>query len=194
MSRKIFQFKNLNQVNVKGVLTITVFCNKFEIGFQKKIMEARMICKACERNEVHVQKWELCKKCYMKWWQTWKAQPEGAKPGFYKPESTRPTKVKELEFLRNFFTHNKWLYEPVTFKLRSGSYTPDFYDQVRNTFIEVVGSRQAYHQNKDKYDELVNLFPDLLFEIRTPDGNFLNNDEPSWKESGAWPEYGVTSK
>lgn len=52
-------------------------------------------------------------------------------------------------------------------------YSPDFYDGNRNVFIEVIGSRQAYDQNKEKYDLMKKIFPKIKFEIRTPDGALL---------------------
>jgi len=41
-----------------------------------------------------------------------------------------------------------------------------FYDGERNIFIEVSGSRQAYHANKDKYRLFRELFPLISLEIR----------------------------
>jgi len=156
-----------------------------------------MLCERCEERKIFIKKWRLCKKCYTRLYHSGEIQKQDARierGEQIEPEYNRPAKIKELNFLRNFFDHNNWLYEPVTFRLRAGSYTPDFYDQRRDIFIEVVGSRQAYHQNKEKYEEMAKLFPHLSFEIRTPDGNFLSEKEPNWKEAGAWPEYGTTAK
>lgn len=43
------------------------------------------------------------------------------------------------------------------FLLKGGvKYTPDFYIPIVNTYIEVIGTRQAFQQNKAKYQEAVN--------------------------------------
>lgn len=78
----------------------------------------------------------------------------------------------EITFIRNFFHHDNWLYESVIFRLNREKYTPDFYDGERNVFIEVAGTRQAYHSNKEKYKLLIKIFPKIKFEIRKPDGSF----------------------
>ena len=53
-------------------------------------------------------------------------------------------------------------------------YSPDFYDCERGVFIEVAGSRQRYHQAKDKYDSFQKYFPSINFEIRKIDGTILD--------------------
>jgi len=157
-----------------------------------------MVCKDCGEREVSIKKWELCSKCYMKKWKSGELSTTGdtrVRGQIPKdPEDLRTIRVKELNFLRNYFDHGAWLYEPAVFKLKEENYTPDFYDQIRGVFIEVVGSRQAYHQRKKAYQELINLFPGIAFEIRTPDGKLFNEETPNCKEAGAWPEYGTTAK
>jgi hypothetical protein len=61
------------------------------------------------------------------------------------------------------------------FKLNSEKYTPDFYDQERNVFIEVSGTKQAYQQSKHKYELFRDLYPNISFEIRKPTGELLND-------------------
>ena len=53
-------------------------------------------------------------------------------------------------------------------------YSPDFYDGEMNVFIEVVGTRQAYSENKDKYNLLRKYYPKINFEIRLSDGSLLD--------------------
>jgi len=79
---------------------------------------------------------------------------------------------REEHFCSVFFGENKnWFFHPKTFVLNDIRYTPDFYDVNRNTYIEVVGSRQAYHQNKAKYELMLILFPDVVLEIRNYTGD-----------------------
>jgi hypothetical protein len=81
---------------------------------------------------------------------------------------------RERQFALKFFDHDKWVHEPRFFYMSDGSkYKPDFYDARRDTYIEVVGSRQAYSQNKCKYDLLIEQRPDIKLEFRSPDGELL---------------------
>jgi hypothetical protein len=83
------------------------------------------------------------------------------------------TKMNEHEkhFAEVFFGENRnWFFHPKTFVLNGMRYTPDFYDVNRNTYIEVVGTRQAYHQNKAKYELIRILYPDVSLEIRNYTG------------------------
>jgi hypothetical protein len=82
---------------------------------------------------------------------------------------------RELSFARNFFTDNNWDYQPGPYYLSNNTkYTPDFLDRSRNVLIEVVGSRQAYHQNKAKYKLFANEYPDLRLEFRSSSGEELH--------------------
>ena len=87
----------------------------------------------------------------------------------------KPKHDREKVFAATFFNHSNWAYEPSTFHVNGEKYTPDFYDGKRDVFIEVTGTRQAYHQNKHKYDLFVKLYSNLNFEIRTPDGAILSD-------------------
>jgi hypothetical protein len=44
------------------------------------------------------------------------------------------------------------------FYLEDCSYTPDFYIKELNVYVEVVGTRQAHHQNSKKYQSIVQKF------------------------------------
>ena len=94
----------------------------------------------------------------------------------------RPVKHKrELEFIDNYPTGRRLLYEPKTFYLSASKYTPDFYDPIRKVYIEVSGTRQAYHHNKNKYAEFVKTYPRILFEIRLPSGDKCKWILPEYK-------------
>lgn len=88
-----------------------------------------------------------------------------------------PRYDREKEFVKNYFIHNNWSYEPTTFNLGDTKYTPDFYDAEKDIFIEVAGTRQAYHKNKDKYRRFRQIFPQLKFEIRTSSGEILKEPQ-----------------
>jgi len=56
------------------------------------------------------------------------------------------------------------------FHLHRGSYTPDFLDSENHVYYEVSGSRQALEQNKHKYLEARQKYPEIILKIVTPDG------------------------
>lgn len=89
---------------------------------------------------------------------------------------------REVEFVKNYFTHKNWIHHPATFNLNYTAYTPDFYDGENNVFIEMVGTRQAYHRNKDKYISFEKVFPLIKLEIRKTNGEPLKikNNYISW--------------
>ena len=73
---------------------------------------------------------------------------------------------KERHFAAVYFNHNEWRSQPTYFPLSDGSrYTPDFYDEKADEFIEVVGSRQAFHQGKAKYRLFRKCYPQLTLKI-----------------------------
>ena len=132
-------------------------------------------CRVCLKAKVGIKKWGLCLKCYQK----------HRKENISKAKSISDPNVhakfaKEVEFIKNYFKgKNEWVYEPAVFKINGNEmYTPDFYDSERNVFIEVAGSRQAYHYNKEKYEMFKKSYPKIEFEIYTSDGAMvdLNTD------------------
>lgn len=81
---------------------------------------------------------------------------------------------RERKFALTFFDHDKWVHEPRPFYLSDGTkYLPDFYDAKRDAYIEVVGSRQAYHNNKHKYVMFCNEYKNIQLEFRLPSGESL---------------------
>jgi hypothetical protein len=133
-----------------------------------------MKCIKCKKREVFIKKRGLCRQCYMKEYYANKIKIEKGS------SSVHPA---EMEFIKNFFPHNDWIYLPVVFHLEKTSYTPDFYDVEQNTFIEVVGTPAAYHANKEKYQEMKTRFPKIRFEIRAPDGKLINESNMIFKRS-----------
>ena len=91
--------------------------------------------------------------------------------------------MREVEFIKNFFSHSDWIHQPAQFRFDGTSYQPDFYDGYRNVFIEVAGTRQAYQQGKEKYDKFRKHYPKIKFEIRLPDGSLLNEES----RNKGWP-------
>lgn len=60
---------------------------------------------------------------------------------------------KEQIFIDNFADRSKtYIYQSRWFRFKNGTkYQPDFYCIEDNTFIEVIGSKQAFNSNKAKY-------------------------------------------
>ena len=137
------------------------------------------LCSRCGERPVRHIKRRLCHRCYqILWWAGGLTAPVML---METPDDPTPY-GKEMKFIKNFFTHSEWKHQPATFKINGKKYCPDFYDGERNVFIEVSGSRQAYHANKDKYRLFRELFPLISFEIRKTDGSILdeNNDRLDW--------------
>ena len=136
-------------------------------------------CIRCKSRPIKHIKRKLCKECY-----SYLYREGELDDNMMIQESLSPNDPygREIEFIKNFFTHSDWQHQPATFKLNGDKYTPDFYDGERNVFMEVSGSRQAYHINKDKYELFRRLFPKVPFEIRKPNGSILdeNNDRLDW--------------
>jgi hypothetical protein len=139
------------------------------------------LCSKCHERPVYIKKRGLCRQCYQK---MRRQDPETTKP--LKMSDLRVKKIQhraEIVFTRNYFTHKNWVYQPALFHFtESGNYAPDFYDQERNVFIEVAGTRQAYYKNRHKYTLFRETFPGLTLEIRTDDGELFNEESPDWKE------------
>jgi len=77
----------------------------------------------------------------------------------------------------------KWEYPSKTFVLKGTTYRPDFYLPDMGKYIEVVGTRQAYHINKYKISLFLKKFPNINFEIVNPDGsNFISNFDHKRKD------------
>lgn len=124
-------------------------------------------CIKCSGSPVYIKKRKLCKSCYVKW--------------YYSNSSRHKTAMiyhnSEVEFIKNFFDHKNWIYQPVHFRLNGDSYNPDFYDGERNIFIEVAGTRQAFDANKEKYRQFIAVYPKINFEIRYSDGCLLDMND-----------------
>jgi plasmid maintenance system antidote protein VapI len=94
----------------------------------------------------------------------------------------RKMNSREQNFVESFFgVNNDWLYQPKTFRFHNTKYTPDFYDCNRGVYIEVVGTRQAFHSNKNKYELFKKARPDINFEVRDYSGDlYLYKESPNW--------------
>jgi len=143
-------------------------------------MEIEM-CIKCKKLPVHIKKRGLCRKCYSA--ERKKNGPflKGVKGHSYTGASKKGHKInREFEFIKNYFNHNNWAYQPCLFRMGSEKYTPDFYDGERNVFIEVAGTRQAYSQNKEKYAMFNKTYPKIMLEIRSPTGELLSEMKNMW--------------
>jgi len=131
------------------------------------------VCINCNKRPVDIKKRKLCKRCYAK---VHYREMVARNPGLYNSNL-----AKEVEFIKNFFVHNNWIYHPTIFRLSIGNYEPDFYDGKRNVFIEVSGTTQAFYANFEKYKLFVKTFPLIKFEIR----NSLGEIKPLTKRAYA---------
>ena len=76
--------------------------------------------------------------------------------------------------------NNCYIYQPKDSRLIEIKYTPDFYIWTEDTFYEVVGSRQAFNQNRNKIlaaKEIVHL------RIISPNGEDYNYRDVNRKVS-----------
>lgn len=74
---------------------------------------------------------------------------------------------REQVFLDTIADKNKtYTYQPRWFYFADGSkYMPDFYCKEDDTYIEIVGTRQAYHQNRHKYLKMESEYPHTKFQV-----------------------------
>jgi len=129
------------------------------------------LCIECQDKPIFVKKRGLCSSCYQRF------RLDEIKGGNRLRNVIIPEESREIIFIKNFFTHKNWIHHPAVFRLNGGEekYYPDFYDIERDVWIEVAGSRQAYHQNKEKYEIFKKTFPTLKFEVRIPTGELLDD-------------------
>ena len=132
------------------------------------------LCIECKEKPVYVKKRKLCNLCYGRLYK--QGSLLDSTHNYCKVIAKQIQHKSEIEFIKNYFPTNKfdWLHEPIIFNCNGIKYTPDFYDIDKNVFIEVSGTRQAYHKNKEKYEAFRKYFPLLNFEIRKPDGTILD--------------------
>ena len=76
-------------------------------------------------------------------------------------ESCEQTFLNSISAKEKTYTHH-----PCWFKFMNGDkYMPDFYCHEDNEYIEVAGTRQAYHANKQKYALMKIEYPSIKFRI-----------------------------
>ena len=137
------------------------------------------LCKECHERAVFCKKRQLCVRCYHEARKRAGGfPPTGLYTGlgrntFEKYRKKRNVNLREMEFVRQYFSHRNWLPQPVTFHLPAFNYTPDFFDGETNAFIEVVGTYQAFYANRRKYVAIRKQFPTLKFEVRLYDGTIV---------------------
>jgi len=79
----------------------------------------------------------------------------------------QPKHAREISFQNEMAIKGIHLvYEPRTFYLSNGSrYTPDFCDPKEDKYYELAGTRQAWHENKNKINHFKKEHPHIKFEI-----------------------------
>ncbi len=131
------------------------------------------LCIKCKKEPIFVKKRQLCKNCYQAEWREENKALDG--------KIKEVKHYREIAFIKNFFTHQNWYYAPIIFRANGFRYEPDFYDNKRNVFIEVSGTRQAFEANRDKYIKFAETFPHLRLEIRKTDGVLIDiNERQTW--------------
>ena len=141
-----------------------------------------MKCIQCHEKEIVIIKRKLCLYCSQKYYRQHRLTLNQQKTEVGHTTLVKYEMFHEVNFIKNFFTHNNWIHHPSTFHLNGTNYSPDFYDAERNTFIEVIGTRQAFHANKEKYTFMGIIFPKINFEVRDSFGNLIPLEgKQEWK-------------
>lgn len=129
------------------------------------------LCIKCNKEPILVKSRKLCSGCAQRFYQRRFKQKNPSISGSRYDHKVRFN--NEVDFIRNFFKHSNWTYQPATFRFNGEIYQPDFYDSERNMFIEVAGTRQAFHDNISKYRKFIKAYPKIGFEIRYTSGQLL---------------------
>lgn len=129
------------------------------------------LCIECKERPIYIKKRKLCKLCYGRLRRSGK---DISSIGNAPKTVAKRRYSREIEFVKNYFGHKNWTHQPALFRMGDERYSPDFYDGETNTFIEVVGTRQAYFQNTHKYKLLRKYYPKIKFEIRLSSGELLD--------------------
>lgn len=106
--------------------------------------------------------------------------------------------AREREFALAHFAHDDWDCQPRAFELSDGTkYYPDFRDNKTGEFIEVIGSRQAFHKNKKKYLAFMAEYPSVRFSFYLHTGKKASvftgradlsiTSPPSWNMDYSYP-------
>ena len=135
-----------------------------------------MKCIQCHEREIVIKKRQLCLLCAGRFYRGHLEKPFHERIKTLSQSRATLTKYEmfaEINFVKEFFTHKNWVHHPAIFHLNNVNYAPDFYDSERNVFIEVIGTRQAFHANKEKYALMTTIFPKINFEIRDNFGNLI---------------------
>jgi len=87
---------------------------------------------------------------------------------------TKPQRIynRREQIFADFLTAQgkEFYYQPAVFHVDGIQYRPDFYIPSERVFYEVVGSRQAFSQNRQKIDAVQKAYPFVKILIVNPDG------------------------
>lgn len=125
------------------------------------------LCIECRERPIDIKKRKLCNRCFSR------LRVRGVLSDLNSLDNTPVYHIAEMDFVKNYFKHSNWTYQAVTFRLDNTTYKPDFYDGDANVFIEVVGTKQAFSANKQKYTDMRKLYPKIKFEIRLSNGELF---------------------
>ena len=120
------------------------------------------LCINCKTRPVHIDKRGLCRTCYQRLYKKGKTKLSGpgCRPTIYKVQHTA-----EVEFVQDYPKSQNLIYLPCLFRFDGTSYQPDFYDRERNTFYEIIGSRQRWHQIQSKLNLFKQAYPEINLKI-----------------------------
>lgn len=147
-----------------------------------------VVCVRCSIREIAIKKRSLCYPCYQELYRNGKIGKSRSLTTGHGKKSREIKERREMNFVKNYFTHSEWIHHPASFLLGEHTYTPDFYDKKKNIFIEVVGSQQAYQANKFKYKLFSECFPLLTLIFMDQQGTTIVTDRFSRVE---WSIYDV---
>jgi hypothetical protein len=91
----------------------------------------------------------------------------------------RESRIMKLNFRERIFAAKltkdgrKWKAQPVGFHFAGVYYRPDFYLPEEDLYIEVVGTKTAYYNNRHKYELFKLHFPNIKFSIVDYIGNSI---------------------
>lgn len=133
----------------------------------------KIMCVECGKKPAILKHLKLCRICYHK-----NSYLKKHSDSFKEDAELHPRVREKYEHKAEVFfaqNHPGFIYEPAIFHLHDTRYEPDFYDPRSNTFYEVIGSRQRYHQLKSKIALFRVLYPEIKLEICHPDGKLYES-------------------
>lgn len=75
------------------------------------------VCVKCKKRPVHIKKRGLCSHCYQRFRDEHGPILKGNPNAVFNTHTSKEHQHgREVEFIRNYFTHDNWIYQPATFR------------------------------------------------------------------------------